>query len=192
MKIYRNDIYVRSEQGPEWFNDFLRSLAEEKEGSTQDIIDAIQYKKSETVQGVVEEYRKMVGLDNIKASSDKPELVLKAGRPLSIRHAVPFKSEDIVSAIEKDPKLKEDIRSLCRHSGGTKNTHAIINHLREKLGKHLVSYSDSDLIKYIEKAKEEYQDDTEEQSIDIGRVGTDTEDHPEDNVADYITHGKGS
>jgi len=277
MKITRNDIYVRSEKGADWFNEFLQSFAETKESSYQDLLDAINYKKSETVQGVVEEYRKMVGLDSIGASENKinskasikrplyeehadltkiedeferpnygemldalPDsatrddvaeflltkddwltqqdealqdeiideaygvisIMKKMDRrkrerrsnyhPLSIRHAMPLEVEDVVSAISKDPNLMEDIRSLCEHSGGTKNTHSIIRHLREKLGKQLVSYSDSDLIEYIEKAKKEYQSEKEEKSTDIGRVGTDTEDHPEDNDADYITHGKGS
>jgi hypothetical protein len=193
-KITRSDVFVRDEKGGAWFEEFLRSLAEEKEGSVQDVIDAIQYKKSETVQGVVEEYRKMVGLDTIEASDEK-ELVSQAGqRPLSVRHAKMLEGpeEDIIALIEKDPALREDIRSLCEHSGGTKNTLSIINHLREKMGKDLVSYSNSDLIKYIEEAKKKFRGDTEEQSVDAGRVGTDTEDHPEDNAADYITHGKGS
>ena len=191
-KITRNDLYVRSEKGPEWFNDFLRSLAEEKESSVKDVIDAIQYKKSETVKSVVDEYRKMVGLDNIEASDEK-ELVSRASRPLSTRHAAIINEpDDIVTVIEKDPALREDIRSLCEHSAGTKDTISIINHLREKLGKDKVSYSDDDLIKYIEKAKNKYLGNIEEKSADAGRVGTDSDDHPEDNAADYITHGKGS
>jgi hypothetical protein len=275
-KINRSDIFVRDEKGPTWFNDFLESLAEEKESSVQDVIDAIQYKRSETVQGVVDEYKKMVGLNSIvedikvEASTERPlyeehidltkeeftnrvtigevednvsdpvtyeevenylltnddwiaqqdeeiqnkvvketfeaiEIMQRMHRrrrerkstasfhPISVRHARMLdEKQDALSVIEKNPKLREDIRSLCEHSGGTKNTHSILNHLREKLGKDLISYSDSDLIEYIEKAKKEYQGDTEEQSADVGRVGTDTEDHPEDNAADYITHGKGS
>lgn len=187
MKIYRNDIYVRSESGGAWFNEFLHSLAETKESSYQELIDAINYKKSETVKGVVDEYRKMVGLDRVESSSDNSSEC----RSLSVRHAK-ILDNDIVSIIEKDPKLREEIRSLCEHSGGTKNTHSIIDHLRGKLGKELVSYSNSDLVDYIEKAKKEYQGDVEEQSADVGRVGIETEDNPEDNVADYITHGKGS
>jgi len=192
-KIIRNDIYVRDESGSEWFDEFLRSLAEEKESSVQDVIDAIQYKRSETVQGVVNQYRKMVGLDNIESSTEENKLKSKACRPLSVRHAkIMSDNKDVISIINKDPKIREDIRSLCEHSGGTKNTHSIIDYLREKLGKDLVSYSDSDLIEFIEKTKRKYQGDTEEQSADVGRVGTDTEDHPDDNAADYITHGKGS
>lgn len=193
MKITRNDIYVRSESGGAWFNEFLHSLAETKESSYQELIDAINCKKSESVQGVVDEYSKMVGLNSVEASVNDSELVSRASRPLSVRHAKMIdESYDVVSAIEKDPRLMEDIRSLCEHSGGTKNTHAIIDYLRSKMGKDLVSYSDSDLIKYIEQAKKGYQGDMEEHSTDVGRVGTDTEDHPEDNAADYITHGKGS
>jgi len=298
-KITRNDIYVRSENGGGWFDEFLRSLAEEKESSVQDVIDAIQYKRSETVQGVVDKYRKMVGLDNIKAYENETDLEVKASmfekvyrnspktlelknkidefadslanwnlkydefpsinkwvdknmddfpygqdevieylgnvmssrsqsywdtsvegrthpdkkklmavladlagdegktaascRPLSIRHAkIMDDKKDIILIIDKDPKIREDIKSMCEHSGGTKNTHSIINHLREKLGKDLISYSDNDLIDFIEKVKKEYQGDTEEQSADVGKVGTDIEDHPEDNAADYITHGKGN
>lgn len=189
-KVTRNDIFVRSERGAEWFNDFLESFAKDSEGSTKDILDAIQDKRNQTVQGVVDKYRKMVGLDiQSDENNNDDSIKAKAHRPLSIRHAKPL--ENIVVVIENDPKLKEDIRSLCEHSGGTKNTHSIINYLRNKLGKDIVSYSNDDLIKYIEEAKKEYQEDKEKSNIDVGRVGTNTEDYPEDNVADYITHGKG-
>jgi hypothetical protein len=73
-KITRSDIYVRSEKGGEWFDDFLHSLAETKESSYQEIIDAISYKKSETVQGVVDKYREMVGLDTVASDADDNDI----------------------------------------------------------------------------------------------------------------------
>jgi hypothetical protein len=124
-------------------------------------------------------------LDYYKRHEKKSEAHM---RPLSVRH----KRANIVSEIEKDQKIREDVRSLCEHSGGTKNTHSIISFLRDKLGKELVRYSDEDLVKYIEGIKKEYYEDQESPNVDVGRVGVDTEDHPEDNAADYITHGKGS
>lgn len=190
-KITRSDVYVRSEKGGEWFEDFLQSLAEDKEGSVRDVVDAIQHKKSETVQSVVDEYRKMVGLDSIANSEDSSIIATASSRPLSIRHAQALESDGVISEIEQDSKLKEDVRSLCEHSGGNKNTHAIINFLREKLGRELVSYSDEDLVEYIEEMKKGYQEEPEEQHGNVGKVGIDVEDHPEDNAADYITHGKG-
>ena len=96
------------------------------------------------------------------------------------------------SKIKQDPQAADDVRSLCEHSGGTKNTHAIISFLRGKLGKELIQYSDKDLVKYIEDTKKMYREDTEAPSLDVGRVGVDTEDNPEDNEADYMAHGKGS
>lgn len=192
MKINRSDVFIRDEKGGKWFEEFLQSFAEEKEGSTREVIDAIQHKKSETVQGVVEEYRKMVGLDSAASSEDGNIVVTASVRPLSIRHAQELNATNVISEIEQDPKLIEDMRSLCEHSGGTKNTHAIINFLRGKLGKELVRYSDKDLVEYIESMKRGYQEEFEEQRGNAGKVGIDVEDHPEDNAADYITHGKGS
>jgi len=286
IKINRNDIFVRDESGPSWFNEFLHSFAEQKEGSAVDILNAIQKKKSETVQGVVERYREMVGLD-IVADADDKNTVKNAGevdqnymshlkpgkyiaeeegfmrdvetgerapaylddivckdcnekmplgvkksaagyflgrscncgpysresgyfgtredaenelkfyqnptrleaniRPLSIRHA---KELDAVSLITNDPKIVQDIESLCEHSGGTKNTHSIINYLREKLGKD-ISYSDKDLAKYIEDVKKKYMEQTEDLNNDVGRIGLDNEENPDDAAADYIEHGKG-
>lgn len=192
-KITRSDVYARDEKGGEWFEEFLQSLAEQKESSVLDVLNNIQHKKSETAQGVVDKYREMIGLDAAAEIEDNNNIVSIASsiHPLSIRHAEMLDS-NVVSVIEKDPGIKEDVRSLCEHSGGTKNTHAIISFLRDKLGKELVRYSDKDLIEYIESAKKEYEEDLDMPNIDVGRVGTDTEDHPEDNDADYITHGKGS
>jgi hypothetical protein len=74
-KITRNDVFVRDEKGPEWFNDFLRSFSEQKtSGVLQDILDTITNKKLQTVDGVVKNYREQVGLD-ILGSADDDDLV---------------------------------------------------------------------------------------------------------------------
>jgi ATP-dependent DNA ligase len=71
MTITRNDIYVRDEKGPDWFNDFLQSFAKSKPASIQDILDAINNKRSATVEDVVSMYRDQVGLDLIANSEDE-------------------------------------------------------------------------------------------------------------------------
>ena len=193
IKVTRNDIYTRDEKGGEWFDEFLRSFADEKEGSIQDVMDAIQSKKGETVQGIVDKYKIMVGIDSVADNDTLSTLESKASfRPISIRHAEHHVPESIVVIIEKDPVVKEGIRSMCEHSGGTKNTHSIMDFIREKLGKDLINYSDENLVKYIEDIKKSYRDEaTEESHNDVGRVGIETDDHTED-TADYITHGKGN
>lgn len=125
---------------------------------------------------------------------DKPakEVKMSSLRPLSIRHAAELKCEDkpsVVLIIEKDPKIKADLHSLCQHSGGHKGIHSIIQFLRETLGNDLVSFSDNDLNEYIEKIKSQYKQELNETQGDPGMVGLDGDDT--DQVADYITHGKG-
>lgn len=297
-KITRSDVYARDERGGSWFEDFLESFAQEKEAYTQEIMNAIHNKKSQSVQGIVDQYREMVGLDSVANTDDDESegtvvrasmfekvyknspktLELKekiedfgdrlshwnlerdefpdvdkwvdenmkdfpygqdevksylgdvmtrrsqiywntsldsrmypdkkrllgilsdlAGdegkssenKPLSTRHANLEKQKNVVDIIENDPELKNDIVSLCRHSGGNKSIHSIIDRIREKLGRDLVSYSDSSLIDYINKIKEDFKEPRNKDNSDIGMVGTESEESPEDNAADYITHGKG-
>lgn len=91
-EVSRNDLYMRDERGPEWFDEFLRSLANSKESSSvQDILNAIHNKRGETVESVVRQYREQVGLDIVQsADTDDKSSVKQASakvRPLSIRHA---------------------------------------------------------------------------------------------------------
>jgi len=105
---------------------------------------------------------------------------------ISIRQAY---NQDIISIIESKPDIVSAIQSLCRHSGGHKNTHAIIRFLRNKLGHELIQYSDQDLIKYIEKIKNEFKSDTNQEHVDVGLIGLDNTNDFQDNAADYINHG---
>lgn len=193
-KITRSDVYVRDEKGGAWFDEFLHSFAGEKESSVYDVINAIHDKKADTVQSVVDDYRKQVGLDSL-ANDDDDGLKTVASTnkiSLSMRHSYLLSTADVVSDIEDNPKLKEDIRSLCEYSGGNKGTHSIINYLRNELGTEVVKYSNDDLVKYIEEVKGEYRDDHDDDQVSAGEVGIDVDDNnSEDNIADYITHGKG-
>lgn len=193
LKISRNDVYIRDEKGPEWFEDFLRSLAQQS--TTQNILDAINKKRGETVEGVVSKYRAMVGLDAL-ADDDKTEIQIKskALRPISVRHAKELDKDkkDVVVIIESDPKLKADFESILKGSGGTKNTHAILHFLRGLLGSDLVSYSDDHLIQYIDEMKKKYVNTNfEEPSGNAGRVGTEPIEEFNDHAADFMGHGKG-
>lgn len=190
MRITRSDIYIRDEKGGDWFEEFLNSYAK-KESNAQDVLDAMNQKRGETVESVVEQYRKMTGLDS-DASEEHDGLTATAStQPLSMRHAHMMQEpqSEVVILIEKDPEIKADIESICEHSGGTKETHAILNFLRERLGRELVSFSDEDLSKYIEDIKGKYYEEKHEPRGNIGRVGTESEDSPEDDAADYMTHG---
>jgi len=99
-------------------------------------------------------------------------------------------TQSVIVLIEKDPKIKSDIHSICEHSGGHRNTLSIVNFLRDILGKELVSFSDGDLKEYIESIKKEYKNDLDDQDVDAGLIGLKDED--EDKTADYIEHGKGN
>ena len=197
-KVFRNDIFVRSEKGGAWFEDFLQSFAEAKAYSLQDMLDTINQKRSDsvTVKSVVDQYKEMVGLDSIAGKTDniaETSTTSNPIRPLSIRHAKELKEEEpkhIILLIEQDPGLSADLHSLCRHSGGTKNTHSIMNFLREQLGNELVSYNDDKLIQYIDDVKKQYYHDTPEPDGEVGKIGLDDLDNPEDDVADFIEHGK--
>ena len=187
--VSRNDMYARDEKGGEWFDQFLRSMADQKSSTIKDVLDAIQEKRGETVKSVIEEYRKMVGLDAFSTLEHDAGIISEASRPLSIRHA---EEQNAMDVLKNDHKLQEDVRSLCEHSGGTKNTISILNFLRDRMGKGLVSYSDKDLLEYIEQIKSRYYEDHEEPQGDVGRVGTDSADGMDSTDADYITHGKGT
>ena len=199
-KVSRNDVFVRDERGPDWFNEFLHSVANSKPSTVNDILDAITNKKGETVESVVQSYREQVGLDalshpendNVKTSTtNTPAKEVKASspRPLSIRHAQE-EGQSVIEIIESSPDLRSAIDSFCEHSGGTKNTHAIIRFLRDRLGKNLVSYTDEELLEYIKQRKDRFKKETKESDqIDFGLVGTDSQEAYDDNVADYATHG---
>lgn len=192
-KITRSDVYARDEKGPAWFSDFLYNFAQSQESPQPTILDAITSKKGETVQGVVNKYREMVGLDALaEIEEELGGKVATASAPISIRQAKEKDKKEVVLIIEEDqPELKSDIESLCEHSGGHKDTHAIIKFLRDELGSELVSFSDKDLIDYINDIKGKYVSDTDEQRADMGRVGTDDEVKREDDVADYVAHSTG-
>jgi len=187
MKISRSGMSYSGENGPDWLNDFLHDFADKKsEASTisEEIASAFN---ENTVEGIVENYKQMVGLNQVKTASKKTAPF----RPLSLRHAEEKKSEeneDVILMIEKNPNIQRDIESLCRHSGGHKHHHAIISYLRKLLGDN-ISYTDDRLINYIKEIKSKYQKNHTEQDADIGLVGTDHAAIEENTTADYITHG---
>lgn len=174
------------ENGPDWLNDFLHDFANKKSEASSISEEIASAFSENTVEGIVENYRQMVGLDQVKTASKKTAPF----RPLSSRHAEEKKSEDedIILIIEKSPNIQRDIESLCRHSGGHKNHHAIISYLRKLLGNQ-ISYTDDRLINYIKDMNAKYKENHSEQDADVGLVGTDHAAIEEDTTADYITHG---
>lgn len=194
-KITRSDVFMKSEKGGDWFDDFLESLAaENKEAYTQEIIDTITNTKANTVEGVVSQYREMVGLDTIANDKDA-EIKATASSSISIRQAKEKDDEDVnvVLMIEDDPRLKSNVESMCEHSGGTKDTHSILSFLREELGNELVSFSDQELIDYIKDIKEQYHTHNEDCADGIeGKVGLEGGNEYSDDTAEYMkNNGKG-
>lgn len=187
-QVSRNDIYVRDEKGADWFNDFLYGLAGTEPTSVQEILSVINNKRTETVESVVQDYRDQVGLDSLNSSDEDEDITKQATtkRPLSIRHAMENKS--VVQLIEDDQSLKAKVDSHCEHTGGTKNIEALISFLRSVLGQE-VSFSDKELRDYLEGRKMRFRDVTPEMSSeDVGRVGTDSSEEHDDDIADYMKY----
>lgn len=192
-KVSRNEIFVKAERGGDWLDDFVRIYSEMKDEPTSidEILGAINNKRSETIDSVMEKYREQAGL-NALSGSEQMHVKTASTTPLSVRHAALQGTPSAVSIIQKDPSVEKAIDSLCKHSGGTKSTHAIINYLRNVLGKELVSYTDKDLIKYIEDRKKAFRhEEPVEDMADVGMVGLeDDKDLYGDGVADYVQHGQ--
>jgi hypothetical protein len=148
--------------------------------------------KSKTVESVVQDYRKQVGLDILISESQDKELSpvkesTASFKPISIRHIAEKKS--IIDLIESDENLQKIITSLCEHSGGNRSTPSIIKFLRDFLeGKARVDYNDDKLVSYIEDCRSKFKEDrTEDQYTDVGLIGLDTQEGRADK-ADYIAH----
>lgn len=187
-KVTRNDVFVRGEKGGEWFDEFLKSFAKDRPSSVQDILSAINNKRGETVESVVQNYREQVGLDAFSSTDDSDDTPVKNAsapfRPLSKRHAAEVKS--VVEMIKKDEDIQAAIDSHCEHSGGNKNTHTLIHFLRQLLGGD-VSFSDNELKEYLEERKNQFKDDkTEKSPRDVGLIGTDPHEHHDDDIADFM------
>lgn len=188
-EISRSDMHLRSEKGPDWFNDFLRVMSNQNPSTVKDIMNTINDKRGETVEGIVENYREQVGLDSLGRDDEAKEQVKEAQfRPLSKRHAKMGPSHSSLPKLKENPEVLKDIDSLCEHSGGTKNTHSIMAHLRDKFGKELVSFSDSDLKEFIEERKSNFHNPAPEEEYDVGLVGQEKKEDFQDDIADYQTH----
>lgn len=90
VKVSRNDLQMLSESGGDWFCEFLQSLAKYELLSVQDILNAINDKRPESVENIVQNYREQVGLDTINSSEESQSKIKQASiihRPLSLRHA---------------------------------------------------------------------------------------------------------
>ena len=99
-------------------------------------------------------------------------------------------AKSVVLLIQQDPKIQRDLDSICRNSGGHRDTVSIVNFLRGVLGDDLVSFSDDDLKSYIEEMKAKYKQDINE-DVDAGLIGL-KDDRDENQNAEYIEHGKSS
>ena len=113
-------------------------------------------------------------------------------KKLSKRHNIFYKRSNINELLQNNPKLKSSIDSFCEYSGGNKSTHSIVDNLRNKFGNDLISFSDDELISYIEERKKHFKDYHSDDLADteVGKAGLNPHDNYEDQVADYITHGK--
>lgn len=178
MSFNRSDEFMRSEKGPDWFDEFLKQLA----SPNQEIISTIHDIKAETVQSLTDKYRSQVGLDLIANDSDKIVVTAaKSPKPISKRAANKPAIQDI-------PEVQQAVDSFCQHSGGTKSTHAILHNLRKMLGKENISYTDQELMDYINDRKKQFYNPNKDVPIsDPGAAGTEKE--YGDSAAEYANRG---
>lgn len=192
---------MRDENGGDWFQEFLKTMAypNSQPTSVQEILESITNTRSATVEGVIQNYRDQVGLDiissdedgQIKTASVKERPLSKRDsntRYLSTRHAGMGPVITVMPKLKENNKLLKSIDSFCEHSGGTKNTPSIINHLREMLGTDLVSYTDKELKDYIEERKKHFNEDDDQDDYEVGLVGQDKAEDYDDDIADYQTY----
>jgi hypothetical protein len=185
MAIERSDEFIRSESGGETFQELFRLLTAQP--NTQDLLNAINGKRTETVESLVQSYREQVGLDLITADEAELEVKtasIKKAKPISQRHKLA--EPKVLILLQQDPALLGEVESLCTHSGGHKSNHALIDLLRERLGKDDVSLSDPELHKFLDELKTRVKQPVEHHHHDPGAVGT-RSNSTEDNAADY--HG---
>jgi hypothetical protein len=189
--VSRSDVYVRDEKGPSWFEEFLETLANKKSDTTQDILNSIYNVRARTVDSVVNEYRKQVGLDLVTGTEESDETIKQAStRPLSVRHASELRKSpmDIVMNSEE---IQNIIKSFCVNSGGHKGTTSIISKIRQHLEDAGVTekvFTNEELKKYIEECKDANKQNSTDKVLDPGMVGTDSNEEYADTVADYATY----
>lgn len=277
MSITRSDQYVRSESGGEVMDELFCMLSKTSSDTPlQDLLSAINNKRTENVSDVVTRYREETGLDLVLSEAEEE---IKAATPdgsnlISKRSAVEdhaeltqhklhqtiqswkdvehaftqlynelvvtdetladklydemwpievamketvqaYNQSDLYELLGKirskfiskrhklaaetqphpvlnNPDACRDIESYCSCSGGHKSPHAIILALREKLGREDISYTDPELIKFIEDhlAKHKQTCPSNKLQFEVGQVGTQKSDSYEDQVADYFKHSK--
>ena len=178
MSFTRSDDFMKPEKGGEWFDDLLKQLATTTD---QEITSIITGTQMETVESLTEKYKEQVGLNLIAKEESKVITASVKNKPLS-------KRAEVKKSIKDLPQVQQAVDSFCQHTGGTKSTHSIINNLRKMLGKENVSYTDQELLDYInERKKQFYTSDKEDMSHDIGAAGTDK--NYTDDAADYANRG---
>ena len=181
-KVFRSNIYASDESGPEWFNEFLRSLSKESTNdATQEILQAINNNQVGTVAGVVEGYRLSVGLDRV----NEIEKEASVHRALSSRD----EPRPIGELIDENQAVKSELESLLMHSGGTKKITALISFLRANMPDVIIRYSDPILKEYLTKLRDKYRVNMDKTPYESGLVGTeDIDADAADHMADFMNY----
>jgi hypothetical protein len=256
----RDDTYARSESGGEVLGELFNLLSKTSaaDPSIQDLLNAINNKRGESVSDVVARYREQTGLDLVLSENeatvkvaagpksvpetehiqrslhhwvqdwaavmtaftdlhnklvDTDELLAdqlyREMQPIedAMRSALQVYHQSNLTELLQRPSLSKrqaqtatphpilsdagacaDIESFCSCSGGHKSPLSIILSLREKLGREDISYTDPELLAFINKCKAKHQQSCSQdhQHFEAGQVGTQKDDHNEDRVADYF------
>jgi enoyl reductase-like protein len=194
-QVSRSDIYPRSESGGEVFQELERLLSDQSKTATpiQDLLNVINNKRSENVSDVVARYREETGLGLVQ-SENETTIKTAAFEEKEVKSKFLSKRHKIASShpVLSNADACKDIESFCSCSGGHKSLHAIIHALREKLGREDLSYTDPELIKFIEDCQAKHKETCSDglRNFEAGQVGTHQESHDEDQIADYFKSGR--
>lgn len=183
-KISRNNMKVRDETGPDWFNDFLMNISKTSSNTTQEILSTIHNSEPNTVEGVVARYRESVGLDAMALSEP-------AIKKASVRRALSSRDVEltVVDKIKESEEAQLYLESIFKGTGGTKGMTSVIRRLKEILPEVAIRYRDKDLLEYLSELRNNHYRPPGARAIDYGVVGTEEIDSDaDDHMADYIKY----
>lgn len=149
---------LRGEVTANWLDSFLTRMSLDTNNQLEPHLINEATGQLHTVESMVNMYKEQVGLDNITKSADlKIPLSLKASN-----HGVeemPTKKEqeaERARLAEVLEDMKKDISHMITSHRGYVDTPAAIYEVREKYGLNEVNALKSELLEFIEAAKEEY------------------------------------
>jgi len=104
-KICRTDEFAIDEKGPSWFDAFLQSIAANKIGGYQDILDIINNKSHKSIESLIKNYREQCGLDAL--GEDLDEEITKSASGIGPIAPMKLKKLESLDDMLKDNKPED-------------------------------------------------------------------------------------